>query len=182
VETVSSKRRHDAGQGAASSMSCRAPQVHLLHNRRRATASLRAANWRRSGLHWAPGPRQAGRWRAASPPLSAALPTRRQRARRRPCRPRARGAARGAPGPRPGAAERVREGALGSAMGIWREATKRLMDLEAQIVRTVRPPGARAPPPRDGAASMARPLLASAAQSCERDDVKRALPAAWQPL
>ena len=36
--------------------------------------------------------------------------------------------------------ERVREGALGSAMGIWREATKRLMDLEAQIVRTVRPP------------------------------------------
>ncbi len=36
-----------------------------------------------------------------------------------------------------GGTERTREGALGSAMGIWRNATRRLMDLEAQIVRTV---------------------------------------------
>ena len=36
-----------------------------------------------------------------------------------------------------GGTERARDGVLGSAMGIWRNATRRLMDLEAQIIRTV---------------------------------------------
>ncbi|KAK9822826.1 hypothetical protein WJX81_005812 [Elliptochloris bilobata] len=35
-----------------------------------------------------------------------------------------------------GGTERTRDGALGSAIGIWRNATRRLMNLEAQIVRT----------------------------------------------
>jgi hypothetical protein len=99
-------------------------------------SSLDAADCRRSRLHQAPGPLQASCWRAASPPLPAA-PLTPAPARAQAAVPAA-GAAAGA-----GAAgtERVREGALGSAMGIWRNATKRLMDLEAQIVRTVRTPG-----------------------------------------